>query len=257
MKVNKITKTEQRKQITNLDTIPFYDRSLVDYEKYQQYISHAGVKYSMSVHATRGCPYRCFYCDVYKTTLHHFRRSVDVIYDEVKMIADMGVKRVEFIDDIFNVKKKSKISKFVTNNKKTLAIRFPKQRLVRTLIKNLDYPLAAPSANISTKLSSVKASDVKEEFGNKIKFVLDGGKCKVGIESTIISLVKKIDRNLIKNVKIFDVYQGDNIASGKKSIAFNVTLEPRDKTLSEKDIDQVSKKIISTVQETTGATLRS
>jgi len=73
----------------------------------------------------------------------------------------------------------------------------------------------------------------------------------------IISLVKKIDKELIKDVKIFDVYQGDNITSGKKSIAFNVTLEPKDKTLSEKDIDQISKKIISTVQETTGATLRS
>ena len=92
---------------------------------------------------------------------------------------------------VLKLKKKSKISKFVTNNKKTLAIRFPKQLLVRKLIKNLDYPLAAPSANISTKLSSVKVSDVKEEFGSKIKFVLDGGKCKIGIESTIISLIKK------------------------------------------------------------------
>jgi len=73
----------------------------------------------------------------------------------------------------------------------------------------------------------------------------------------IINLVKKIDKELIKSVKIFDVYQGDNITLGKKSIAFNVTLEPKDKTLSEKDIDQISKKIISTVQETTGATLRS
>jgi len=73
----------------------------------------------------------------------------------------------------------------------------------------------------------------------------------------IISLVKKIDKELIKDVKIFDVYQGDNIGPGKKSIAFNVTLEPKDKTLSEKDIEQISKKIVSTVQETTGATLRS
>ena len=91
---------------------------------------------------------------------------------------------------VLKLKKKSKISKFVTNNRKTLAIRFPKQKLVRKLIKSLDYPLAAPSANISTKLSSVKASDVKEEFGNKIKFVLDGGKCKIGIESTIINLTR-------------------------------------------------------------------
>ena len=73
----------------------------------------------------------------------------------------------------------------------------------------------------------------------------------------IISLVKKIDKELIKTVKIFDVYQGDNIGDGKKSIAFNVMLEPKDKTLSDKDIEQISKKIISTVQETTGATLRS
>ena len=73
----------------------------------------------------------------------------------------------------------------------------------------------------------------------------------------VINLVKKVDQELIKEVKIFDVYQGDNIASGKKSIAFNVTLEPKDKTFSDNDIEEVSQKIISTVQKTIGATLRS
>ena len=73
----------------------------------------------------------------------------------------------------------------------------------------------------------------------------------------IINLVKKIDKSLIREVKIFDVYQGDNIEVGKKSIAFNVTIEPKDKTLSDKDIEQISKKIILAVQEATGATLRS
>jgi phenylalanyl-tRNA synthetase beta chain len=73
----------------------------------------------------------------------------------------------------------------------------------------------------------------------------------------IIALIKKIDKQLIKTVKIFDVYQGDNIDTGKKSIAFNITLEPKDKTLSENDIEQLSKKIISKIQESTGATLRS
>ena len=52
-------------------------------------------------------------------------------------------------------------------------------------------------------------------------------------------------------------FLGDNIGLGKKSIAFNVTLEPKDKTLSDNDIEEVSKKIILIVQETTGATLRS
>ena len=73
----------------------------------------------------------------------------------------------------------------------------------------------------------------------------------------IVNLVQNIDKELIKNVKIFDVYQGENIEQGKKSIAFNVTFEPKEKTLSEEDIEQVSKKIITFVQTTTGATLRS
>ena len=53
------------------------------------------------------------------------------------------------------------------------------------------------------------------------------------------------------------MYQGDNIDTGKKSIAFSITLEPKDKTLSENDIEQISKTIISEVQKITGAILRS
>ena len=51
--------------------------------------------------------------------------------------------------------------------------------------------MAAPSANISSGLSSVDVSDVKAEFGKKIEFILDGGKCKIGVESTILSLLNK------------------------------------------------------------------
>ena len=54
---------------------------------------------------------------------------------------------------VLKLKKNSKISKFVTNNKNTVAIRFPKHPLLRRLLKVLNYPLAAPSANISSKLS--------------------------------------------------------------------------------------------------------
>ena len=92
---------------------------------------------------------------------------------------------------ILKLKKGSKISKFVTNKQTSLAVRFPKHPLFRKLLKVLNYPLAAPSANISTRLSSVKASDVIEEFGSKIKYVLDGGRCQIGLESTIINLLSK------------------------------------------------------------------
>ena len=92
---------------------------------------------------------------------------------------------------ILKLKKKSNISKYVTNYNKSLAIRFPKHRVLRQLLKNLDFPLAAPSANISTQLSSVQASDVREEFGSKIKYILNGGKCEIGVESTIVNLTSK------------------------------------------------------------------
>ena len=91
---------------------------------------------------------------------------------------------------VLKLKKDSRISKYVTNKKKNLAIRFPRHKVFKELLKSLSYPLAAPSANISTKLSSVEASDVKEEFGSKVKLILDGGKCKIGVESTIIDLRK-------------------------------------------------------------------
>ena len=92
---------------------------------------------------------------------------------------------------VLSLKKNCKISNFVTNKQKSLAVRFPKHPLFRKLLKNLDYPLAAPSANISTKLSSVQASDVKEEFGSKVRYILNGGKCNIGVESTIINLTNK------------------------------------------------------------------
>ena len=92
---------------------------------------------------------------------------------------------------VLKLKEKTKISKFVNNKKKIVAVRFPKHPIMKSLLKKLKYPLAAPSANISTKLSAVKALDVQEEFGNKIKFILDGGRCNIGVESTIINLIGK------------------------------------------------------------------
>ena len=92
---------------------------------------------------------------------------------------------------VLKLKKNSKISRHVTNGAKTLAVRFPKNLATKNLLSCLKYPLAAPSANIYTQLSPVSKKDVKEEFGNKIKLILDGGNSRVGLESTIINLVNK------------------------------------------------------------------
>ena len=89
---------------------------------------------------------------------------------------------------ILNQKKTSKISKIATNKKNTLAVRFPKHPVTRNLLKYLKFPIAAPSANISSRISAVSSSDVKEDFGKKIKYILEGGRSSVGVESTIIDL---------------------------------------------------------------------
>lgn len=92
---------------------------------------------------------------------------------------------------ILDLKKNSKISKIATNKKKSLAVRFPKHPILKNLLKKLKYPLAAPSANLSSKVSAVTSADVREDFGKKIKYVLEGGRSSIGVESTIIDVRNK------------------------------------------------------------------
>ena len=84
-------------------------------------------------------------------------------------------------------------------------------------------------------------------------FVIDKN-YKAGDVEKIIS---EADKNLIKKVLIFDVFEGGNMPEGKKSIAVNVTIQSMEKTLSEKDLNEVSQKIINLVKTKTGGTIRS
>ena len=92
---------------------------------------------------------------------------------------------------ILRKRKNSKISPLANANLKTIAVRFPKNKIIRTLLKKLKFPLAIPSANISSAISPVSCNYVLDEFGKKIKFVLDGGSAKIGLESTVINLYGK------------------------------------------------------------------
>ena len=73
----------------------------------------------------------------------------------------------------------------------------------------------------------------------------------------LITVISNIDQKLIKSVKIFDVYQGENIPEGKKSIALNVIIQSSEKTLNDDDLDRITQLIISTVESKTGAKIRS
>ena len=70
-------------------------------------------------------------------------------------------------------------------------------------------------------------------------------------------IIKKIDDQIIQTVTIFDVFEGANVPEEKKSVAVNVIIQSKEKTLTENDLDQISQKIINTVKDQTGATIRS
>ncbi len=83
-------------------------------------------------------------------------------------------------------KKKSIIPDLVTSGLDTVGIRCPRHAVTQELLASLNFPLAAPSANPFGYVSPTKPEHVNDQLGNKIKYILDGGSCEVGIESTIV-----------------------------------------------------------------------
>ena len=73
----------------------------------------------------------------------------------------------------------------------------------------------------------------------------------------VIEAVSKVDPNLISNIKVFDVYEGENIPENKKSIAINLTIQSLEKTLNDSDLEKTNNLIIEAVENKTGAKIRS
>lgn len=86
------------------------------------------------------------------------------------------------------LKKKSIISDHVTSGLDTVAVRVPNHPLALDLLKSLDFPLAAPSANPFGYISPTRPEHVQDQLGEQIPYILDGGDCSVGLESTIIGI---------------------------------------------------------------------
>lgn len=85
--------------------------------------------------------------------------------------------------------KKNIIPDLVTSGLENVAIRIPNHSLTLDLLKNLSFPLAAPSANPFGYISPTTAQHVDNQLGTKIRYILDGGECTVGIESTIVGFL--------------------------------------------------------------------
>ncbi|MBT0811473.1 threonylcarbamoyl-AMP synthase [Litoribacter ruber] len=84
--------------------------------------------------------------------------------------------------------KKDIVPDLVTSGLDQVAIRIPNHPLTQGLLGQLDFPLAAPSANPFGYISPTKAKHVNDQLGDKLAYILDGGECQVGLESTIIGM---------------------------------------------------------------------
>ncbi|MBD1109328.1 phenylalanine--tRNA ligase subunit beta [Pelagibacterales bacterium SAG-MED50] len=73
----------------------------------------------------------------------------------------------------------------------------------------------------------------------------------------LINAVSSVDQKLISNIKVFDVYEGENIPENQKSIAISVTIQSSEKTLNDNDLENINNLIIKTVENKTGAKIRS
>ena len=115
-------------------------------------------------------------------------------------------------------------------------------------LKNIPEP--------SKKMRQLKKSFQPSDFQKSQRdfaFIID----KIFKIGLLEKIIKEIDTSIIQDVNTFDVYEGENIPRDKKSVAINVTLQSINKTLNEKDLDQISTRIINTVKNKTGATIRS
>jgi L-threonylcarbamoyladenylate synthase len=81
-----------------------------------------------------------------------------------------------------------KIPKIVTAGGETVGIRWPSHPFIQAVIRECDFPLAAPSANLSNQISPTNAEHVLKQLGGKIPLIVDGGQSQVGIESTVLDL---------------------------------------------------------------------
>lgn len=122
------------------------------------------------------------------------------------------------------LKKSEIVPKIVTGGLDTVAIRMPKNNIAQLLIREAGVPIAAPSANIAGRPSPTTAKHVQEDLAGKVDLIIDGGKTKIGIESTVVDLTGKTPvllrpggvtlEQLQKEVGKVDVHP---IVEGKKS----------------------------------------
>ncbi len=121
---------------------------------------------------------------------------------------------------VLKKRKKSKIQSSATAKLNSVAVRFPNHKIIKLILKKIDFPLAMPSANLSSKISPVSARNVADDFKNDLRMIIDGGKSRIGIESTVIDLTgkPKVLRPGIISPKVISKVLSTNVNIIKKKL---------------------------------------
>ena len=92
--------------------------------------------------------------------------------------------------------KASEIPEIVTAGGQTVGVRWPSHPFIQAVIRECGFALAAPSANLSNRISPTNAEHVRQQLGGKVSLIVDGGQAQVGIESTVLDLTAALPRVL-------------------------------------------------------------
>lgn len=131
---------------------------------------------------------------VFNPLIVHIGRKAQV----EELVRDMPVTARALMDAFWPgpltllLKKSEAVSDQVTAGKSTVALRMPRHELTLELLRRLPFPLVAPSANRSNHISPTTPTHVRQSLGARAPFILEGGPCSVGIESTIIGFSKGV-----------------------------------------------------------------
>ena len=196
-------------------------------------------------------------------------RNVDVFdikRDVIQTLVEAGYNAEKFyIDDespnyyhpgksgrIFLNKGKDKVAAYFgeihPNIIKTLDIKTESLVGFEIFLDNLKLP-KKPLKDQKTNYSVSDFQKSERDFA----FIVDK---KISVQD-LVSVISNIDKNLISNIKVFDVYEGDNIPENQKSVAISVTIQSLEKTLTDNDLEKINNLIIETVENKTGAKIRS
>lgn len=121
--------------------------------------------------------------------------DMEMLEDCTKNISEIEKKLIDaFMPGPFTIilEKNENVPNIVTANLDTVAVRMPSNKIANRIIKEFGKPIAAPSANISGKPSGTKINDIKDELGEKVYALIDGGEADIGLESTVVKVIENV-----------------------------------------------------------------